>query len=71
MNEFQARIGVGRPHPGLGRKTGDTRTLPVTIEEGPRRGTQGGWHTEHRSGRVDATITPPPVTVKAALKQGD
>ena len=64
LNEFQRRIGVGSVNYALGR-TGPTRNRAVITEEGPTRGTIGGFHTDHKDGRVDATVCPPTVTKSA------
>ena len=67
MNEFQKRIGVG------GRTFGSvgpaTRTIPVLCEEGKRAGKVGGFLTEHKSGRIDATPQPPTVKLRATYSE--
>jgi hypothetical protein len=53
---WQARIGVGE-RSWFFRSYGDApRTRDVVVEEGPLRGTVGGFHTDHADGRVDATV---------------
>jgi hypothetical protein len=46
-----------------------TRRVPVTADDGPRRGRRAGWHTEHMDGRQDATVTPAMVTVRATTQE--
>lgn len=58
MNEFQKRIGVGETHYGLAR-TGPIRKREVIIERGPQRGQVGGFQTDHKDGRMDATVRVP------------
>jgi hypothetical protein len=64
LNDFQRRIGVGTVNYALGR-TGPTRKRAITSEEGPARGTVGGYQVDHKDGRMDAVITPPTVTKSA------
>lgn len=68
MNEFQQRIGVGQACYAIGR-TGSTRKRAVTVEEGPRRGRPAGFHTDHKDGRVDATVFAPSITVQAQAQE--
>ncbi len=46
LNDFQRRIGVGSVNYAL-QRTGPTRRRNVITEEGPTRGTVGGFHTDH------------------------
>ena len=66
-NEFQERVGVG------GRTFGSvgpsSRWIPVLCEEGSRAGKVGGFLTEHRDGRIDATPQPPTVRLKASQSE--
>lgn len=66
MNEFQAKIGVGQRQVRYGRYAGTNRDIPVRRED---NGAIGGFHTEHWSGRVDATIIAP--TIRKTLSMGD
>lgn len=68
MNDFQQRIGVGQACYAIGR-TGPTRKRLVTVEEGPRRGQTGGFHIDHKDGRVDATVLAPSINVKAQAQE--
>lgn len=58
VNEFQERIGVGRPSLAFGRLAGTTRSRRITAEEGPNRGGNAGFQTDHWDGRVDAVVRP-------------
>jgi hypothetical protein len=44
---------------GLGGRRAQVRITPVTADDGPYRGQVVGNTTEHRDGRVDATVTRP------------
>jgi hypothetical protein len=69
-SEWQERIGVGEPCNAFTTAKGKSpRRRPVTVEEGPHRGTVGGFHTDHPDGRVDATVHPQ--TVTTTLNQGE
>lgn len=69
MNEFQRRIGVGaRSHAFISHQ-GGTRRRPVIVEEGARRGTVGGFHTDHWDGRVDATVHAPSIITTTTTKE--
>lgn len=68
MNEWQERMGVGEPQRFFGRYAGGNKITKVIADDGPMRGQATGTQTEHWSGRVDATICPPPVAVKVAVK---
>ena len=61
LNDFQRRIGVGSTNYAL-QRTGPTRKRAITAEEGPARGSVGGYQIDHKDGRMDALITPPTVT---------
>ena len=69
MNKFQERIGVGGRTFGSGLRPDAKRVIPALVEEGPRSGKVGGFHTEHASGRVDATVTPSSIRLKAAQSE--
>lgn len=45
------------------------RRVPVMVEEGPRRGVVGGVMTEHRSGRVDAEVSPSSLVLQARTQE--
>jgi hypothetical protein len=71
---WQEKVGVGEPARALLRHGKATRKRDVIIEEGPKRGQVGGFHTDHHDGRVDATVKQP-ATVRATasisqLKEG-
>lgn len=68
MNEFQQRIGVGQRCVALGR-TADTRTRSIVAEEGPRRGREVGTETDHKNGRVDATVFAPSTTITTKTQE--
>jgi len=68
VNEFQQRIGVGQTCHAIGR-TGPTRKRLVTVEEGPRRGSVGGFHLDHKDGRTDATVFAPSINVTAKAQE--
>jgi len=70
VNEFQERIGVGKPSYMVLRKRGTSRTTPVIREEGRTRGQVGGAQTEHWDGRVDAVATPESVEVTMSRRDG-
>jgi hypothetical protein len=66
-SKWQERLGVGER---LVRTTGRLSIRrPVTVEDGPRRGQIGGYHTEHRDGRVDATVAAPSLHVTTRTKE--
>lgn len=59
-SEWQRRIGVGEPCSAFTTSKGRSpRRRKVITEEGPSRGTVGGFHTDHPDGRVDATVVNP------------
>lgn len=62
--DWQRRIGVGESCAGYGQRTGPTRTSVVPRED---NGRPAGTQTEHKSGRVDATVYVPPVHRKATV----
>ncbi len=68
MNEFQQRIGVGAPCYAIGR-TGPTRTRMVVADEGPRAGKKVGTQTDHKDGRVDASVFAPSIQVTAQAQE--
>lgn len=69
--DWQRRIGVGEPCTAFTTAKGRSpRRRNVTVEEGPHRGTVGGYHTDHPDGRVDATVNAPTVTITPRI-QGD
>lgn len=70
MNDFQKRIGVGRPHYGLGR-TGPTRRRRIVAEEGPRKGRTAAIETDHSDGRQDAQVFVDTVKRTMSLTGGD
>lgn len=41
----------------------------VIVEDGPRRGTIGGYHTEHWDGRQDATIHAPSTRLVSSIDE--
>lgn len=66
MNEWQERMGVGEPCHAFGRfAKGTTMSKPVRSDES---GKVVGFQTEHKSGRVDATVTNPGITVNPNAK---
>ena len=68
MNEFQQRIGVGAPCYAIGR-TGPTRSRKVVIDEGPRRGSVGGFQVDHKDGRQDATVLPAALNITTRVQE--
>ena len=64
---WQERIGVGRPHYGIGPRTGSTRITPVVSDDGPLRGQTVGKTREHADGRIDAKATRATVHVNPSL----
>jgi hypothetical protein len=70
VNEFQERVGVGRPLYAIGR-TAPTRTRQVIAEEGPRKGRLAAIQTEHKSGRVDAQVFVDPIRRTISLSGRD
>ena len=70
MNEFQERIGVGKPHYGIAR-LGPTRQRVVVAEEGPRKGRAAGVQTDYKSGRVDGTAFVDTVKRKISISGRD
>jgi hypothetical protein len=68
VNEFQERIGVGKPHYGLGR-TGPTRDRKIIADEGPRKGKVAGIETDHKDGRQDARVFVDTIQKKLSLKE--
>lgn len=69
-SEWQRRIGVGEPCSAFTTAKGRSpRRRPVITEEGPTRGTVGGFHTDHPDGRQDAAVFPTTVTSSAAAHQ--
>jgi hypothetical protein len=43
-----------------------SKRVDVTDE---RDGTRAGWQTEHRDGRIDATVTPKPIVVSTRTQE--
>ncbi len=68
-DDFKTRIGVGEPSHAFLTAKGTSRRRNVIVEEGARRGTVGGFHTDHWDGRVDATVHAPTVTVTTSTKE--
>src|SRR5688572_27287975 len=69
--EFQKKIGVGERQYRFGKHSGTNNVKPVVIEEGSRAGKVGGYQTEHWSGRVDATVLAPSITLKTQTQESD
>jgi len=69
QSDWQKRIGVGLPSHAFPRHGKATRRRDVIVEEGPLRGTVGGFHTDHHDGRVDAQVFPPTVTWKTSVEE--
>jgi hypothetical protein len=67
MTPWQEHIGVGERQPVDRIVTDGTRTHRVRVEH-TDHGRTAGYQTEHRSGRVDATVTPEPIRVTVAGK---
>lgn len=65
---WQEHIGVGEPSRAFVRH-GDTRRREVITEEGPHRGTVGGYLTDHKDGRQDAHVFAPLITTQASPKE--
>lgn len=57
MNEFQARIGVGKKQSNYHRHKGTTKTTRVTAQEGSLSGVAVGTQTEHWNDRVDGKVS--------------
>lgn len=70
-SEYQKHIGVGERTSIVLRRAGQTRRTDVLVEDGPRRGRVGGFHTEHWDGRVDATVLAPAVNIKTRAQEID
>lgn len=71
---WQCRMGVGRRSSVAATQrirhgADPTRRHDVIRDDGPLRGTVGGWHTEHWDGRQDATVTPAAVRVRATTSE--
>ena len=67
-NDFQRRIGVGERSNAFARK-GPTRRRRVIREEGPNRGTVGGYHTDHKDGRQDAHVYAEAVSLRGTARE--
>lgn len=67
---WQRRVGVGERQVPSRHQVGDTRRRPVVADEGVLRGNVVGYNTDHRDGRVDATVATSTITVNHALFQG-
>jgi hypothetical protein len=65
-NAWQEKVGVGEPARALLRHGKATRRRDVIVEEGPKRGSVGGYHTDHPDGRVDATVMAETATMASA-----
>lgn len=64
LNDFQKRIGIGEVSRAFPTKMGTSRNRPVIKEEGPSRGSVGGYHTDHWDGRTDAVVKPDVIRLK-------
>lgn len=64
---WQEHIGVGERQPVDRIVTDGTRTRRIRVSHSVH-GRTAGYQTEHRSGRVDATVTPETVRVTVAGK---
>lgn len=58
---------MGEPSRAFPRHGKSTRRRDVIVEEGPRRGTVGGYQTDHADGRVDANVFAPTITRKSTI----
>lgn len=64
--QWQERMGIGQRSVGIGpRHIGTERKTPVLADA---TGKQVGFHTEHWSGRQDATVTSASVTLNPELR---
>jgi len=63
-NDFQKKVGVGEKQYLYGRHVGKKKKTKVLNDD---NGKVGGYQTEHWSGRVDATVTPPTKRIKLGL----
>jgi hypothetical protein len=67
-SEFARRIGVGEPCNSFTTAAGRApRRRKVVTDEGPRRGTVGGYQTDHPDGRLDAHVFAPTATTSGDL----
>jgi hypothetical protein len=68
MDDEQARAAYREKLRSIGFDRGHlTKQVDVTDE---RDGRRAGWQTEHRDGRVDATVTPKPIIVGTQIQEG-
>lgn len=62
-------VGVGVQTLQIRHGPDPTRRVPIVADRGPSGGRETGHHTHHWDGRVDATVRPDTVRVRAGVAQ--